>query len=237
MNKALAPIEDSRKTLAAQVVERIRLAILDQSLPPGSRINQYKIAEDLQVSIVPVREALKALEAEGLVSITPRRGAFVTEISFGDLDELYFARKLLESQTAVIACHHLTDDDYAVLQSLMDAMQVSTDAGDIRLFMQQNREFHMQIYRAANNRYLLQTIEKLWEHSELYRYRYMFVLCNADIVHQEHRDIFAACRAQDEARVSQLVQDHIWHTRTGIYEQLATELHPATGDTPNGKRN
>jgi len=236
MNKALAPIEESRKTLAAQVVERIRQAILDQSLPPGSRINQYKLAEVLEVSLVPVREALKALEAEGLVTITPRRGAFVTEISFGDLDELYYARKVLESQTAVIACHHLTAEDYTALNTLMSDMKASTDAGDIRLFMQQNREFHMRIYRAANNRYLLQTIEKLWEHSELYRYRYMFVLRNADIVHQEHHDIFDACRAQDEARVSQLVQDHIWHTRNGIYDQLSTELPQAPAGTPNGKQ-
>jgi DNA-binding GntR family transcriptional regulator len=230
MNKALAPIEDSRKTLTAQVVERIREAILIQSLAPGSRINQYKLADDLQVSLVPVREALKALEAEGLVTITPRRGAFVTEISFDDLDQLYFARKLLESETAVLACHHLTPEDYDALHGLMTDMRASTDATDIRLFMQLNREFHMRIYRAAGNHYLLQTIEKLWEHSELYRYRYMFVLRNADVVHQEHAEIFEACRQHDEPLLRRLVQEHIWHTRDGIHQQLSSELaQPSSG--------
>jgi DNA-binding GntR family transcriptional regulator len=224
MSRALAPIEDTRRTLAAQVVERIRQAILDQSLPPGSRINQYKLAEDLEVSLVPVREALKALESEGLVSITPRRGAFVTEISLSDLDELYFARKLLEGEAIALACPHLTEADFAALAELMTAMRASTDAADIRAFMLGNREFHMRIYTAAGNRYLLQTIEKLWEHSELYRFRYMFVLRNADVVHQEHNEIFAACRAGDADRARHLIHEHIWHTRSGILQQLVSEF-------------
>lgn len=224
MSRALAPIEDTRRTLAAQVVERIRQAILDQSLPPGSRINQYKLAEDLEVSLVPVREALKVLESEGLVSITPRRGAFVTEISLSDLDELYFARKLLEGEAIALACPHLTEADFAALAELMTAMRDSTDAADIRAFMLGNREFHMRIYAAAGNRYLLQTIEKLWEHSELYRFRYMFVLRNAEIVHHEHTEIFAACRAGDADRARLLIHAHIWHTRSGILEQLVTEF-------------
>ncbi|MBK8028358.1 MAG: GntR family transcriptional regulator [Chloroflexi bacterium] len=74
MSKALSPIEENRRTLAAQVAERIRQAILTRDLAPGSRVNQYQLAEDLNVSLVPVREALKTLEAEGLVTITPRRG-------------------------------------------------------------------------------------------------------------------------------------------------------------------
>lgn len=224
MRRAIEPIEGSRLTLAAQVVERIRQAILDQSLPPGSRINQYKLAEALNVSLVPVREALKVLESEGLVSITPRRGAFVTEISLSDLDELYFARKLLEGEAIALACPLLTDADFAALAELMRCMRASTDSGDIRAFMQGNRDFHMRIYAAAGNRYLLQTIEKLWEHSELYRYRYMFVLRNADSVHDEHDQIVAACRAGDAERARALIHAHIWHTRSGILAQLVTEF-------------
>jgi DNA-binding GntR family transcriptional regulator len=230
VTKALAPIEDNRRTLAAQVVERIRQAILDQSLPPGSRINQYKLAEDLNVSLVPVREALKELEAEGLVSITPRRGAFVTEISFDDLDELYFARRLMEGEAIALACRRLSEEDFQTLTNLMSAMQASTDQGAIHPFMQQNRAFHMHIYAAADNRYLKQIIENLWERSELYRYRYMFVLRNADVIHQEHDDIFNACRDGDAERARQLIHEHIWHTRNGIYEHLVNDFSHTSGE-------
>jgi DNA-binding GntR family transcriptional regulator len=234
MSKALSPIEDSRRTLAAQVAERIREAILNRTLTPGSRINQYQMAESLNVSLVPVREALKTLEAEGLVTITPRRGAFVTEISLDDLDELYFARKLLEGEAITLACQHLTDADFNALRQMMDAMKSATQNGDIHLFMQHNRAFHMRIYGATHNRYLLQMIENLWERSELYRYRFMFVLRNADTIHREHEDIFAACRSRDHERARALAQAHIWHTRSGLLQQLQDEF-AAPPDTANGK--
>lgn len=224
MSKALSPIEDSRRTLAAQVAERIRQAILTQTLPPSSRINQYQLAEDLQVSLVPVREALKTLEAEGLVTITPRRGAFVTEISLDDLDELYFARKLIEGEAMALACEHLTEHDFTILRSIIDEMRAATAGDDIHAFMQYNRDFHMHIYSATRNRYLFQVIETLWDRSELYRYRYMFVLHNADVIHQDHEEIFAACQSRDVERARQLAQNHIWHTRNGIHQQLASEF-------------
>ena len=232
MSKALSPIEDSRRTLAAQVAERIRQAILKQTLAPGSRINQYQLAEDLSVSLVPVREALKTLEAEGLVTITPRRGAFVTEISLDDLDELYFARKLIEGEAIALACAELTAHDFIILRNIMDEMRAATTNEDIHAFMQHNRDFHMHIYSTTKNRYLFQLIEGLWERSELYRYRYMFVLRNAEVIHQEHEEIFAACQAQDTERARRLAHDHIWHTRNGIHRQLA---HEFSTDSKAGK--
>jgi DNA-binding GntR family transcriptional regulator len=235
MTKALSPIEDNKRTLAMQVGERIRYAILNRTLPPGSRINQYQLAEDLQVSLVPVREALKTLEAEGLVMITPRRGAFVTEISMDDLDELYFARKLLEGEAIALACPLLTDDDFAYMRDLIRQMKAATASGDIPAFMQHNRDFHMRIYAATRNRYLLQMIDNLWERSELYRYRYMFILRNADVIHQEHDDIYHACYERSAEHARALAQHHIWQTRNGVHHQLEHEFS-ATEPAVNGKQ-
>src|SRR5690349_2878655 len=109
ISKSFSPIEDSRRTLAAQVQERVREAILKQTLKPGERIDQNKLADELRVSMAPLREALKDLEAEGLVTIYPRRGAFVTEMSVDDLDKLYFARALIEGETIYNAVPRLTD--------------------------------------------------------------------------------------------------------------------------------
>jgi len=224
MSNKISPIEDNLRTLAAQTATRIRQAIFNRTLAPGSRVNQYQLAEDLKVSIVPVREALKTLEAEGLVTITPRRGAFVTEISLDDLDELYFTRKLIEGEAIALACPHLIDEDFTILRRFMDEMKATTDRGDIHAFMQYNRDFHMHIYRMTNNRYLFQVIGNLWERSELYRYSYMFVLRNPDLVHKEHEDIFTACLERDLERARVLAGVHIWHTRDGIRQQLANEI-------------
>ncbi|MBL8132785.1 MAG: GntR family transcriptional regulator [Anaerolineae bacterium] len=239
MSKVLRPIEDNRRTLAAQVAERIRHAILNRDLMPGSRINQYQLAEDLSVSLVPVREALKTLEAEGLVTITPRRGAFVTEISLDDLDELYFARQLIEGESVRIASPKLNDDDFTFLRQTNDAMKGATDQRDIHAFMQLNRAFHMRIYQAMNNRHLVQVIEAMWERSELYRFRYLFVTRNAEPIHQEHEAILSALMNRDTDLAVQLARDHIWHTRIGIYEQISQDMAisalPAGGNT-DGKK-
>ena len=168
------------------------------------------------------------------MTITPRRGAFVTEISLDDLDELYFTRKLIEGEAIALACPQLTDEDFTILRRIMDEMKATTDRGDIHAFMQYNRDFHMHIYRMTNNRYLFQVIGNLWERSELYRYRYMFVLRNPDLVHKEHEDIFTACLERDPERACMLAGAHIWHTRDGIRQQLAheisTSLASANGD-------
>ena len=193
ITKSFNPIEDSRRTLAAQVQERIREAILKQTLKPGERIDQNKLAEELQVSMAPIREALKGLEAEGLVIIQPRRGAFVTEVSISDMDELYFTRGLIEGEAIYHAVPRLTDAHFIALQNMIAAMRRATDSNDINTYIVLNRQFHTHIYSVLDNQHLTQVIQMLWERSELYRFRYMFVTRDHERIHQEHDEILEAC--------------------------------------------
>jgi DNA-binding GntR family transcriptional regulator len=224
MSEPFSPIDNSPKTLAAQVQARIRDAILNRRLKPGERIDQNRLAEEFNVSIVPVREALKGLEAEGLVSIVPRRGAFVTAISRSDLDDLYFARQLIEGETIAHAVSYLTEDDFAHLESLITQMRQAIDDEDIRRFMVLNRQFHMRIYSAPGNQHLIQLIQHLWERSELYRYRFLFVVRSAETIHQEHEEIVKACRARDAAHAREMAIAHIRHTQDGLHLELAAEF-------------
>ncbi len=235
MSKPMTPIEGSHKTLAAQVNERIREAILKQTLKPGVRIDQMQLARDLNVSLVPVREALKSLEVEGLVHIVPRRGAFVTEISLNDLDDLYFARKVIEGELIYHAVPHLKEQDYVDLQALNVEMRAATDAGDVAGFMDRNRQFHMRIYEALDNSHLLGVVNQLWERSELYRYRYMFILRNASTIHAEHDAILSACRAGDRPRARELAINHIGSTQEGLHQQLKAEF-TQEGTSDDGAR-
>jgi DNA-binding GntR family transcriptional regulator len=219
MTSDFSPIEAPKQTLAAQVQERIRDAIIRRVLKPGTRIDQNKLADDLHVSLVPVREALKSLQAEGLVTIIPRRGAFVTEVSQEHLDDLYFARQIIEGEAVYHAVPHLQPAHFAEQHRLMREMQQATDAHDIALFMDLNRQFHMLIYEALGNQHLMQTILSLWERSELYRYRYMFVLHNAAKVHAEHAALVEACGAGDAPRAKELAILHIRNTQIGIHKE------------------
>jgi DNA-binding GntR family transcriptional regulator len=233
MSKPLPPIEVSHRTLAAQVTERIRLAILNHTLLPGSRINQHQLAEDLDVSLVPVREALKTLEAEGLVTINPRRGAFVTAISLDDLDELYAARQFIEGEAIRLAVDHLTQEDFAALHAMIVEMQQMTARGSIPEFIRLNRAFHMRIYQAMRNRHLYHVVDTLWERSELYRYRYMFVIRNAETIHQEHLAIHDALVRRDADAASALAREHIHHTRNGLYARIAEDIQSAPPPQPD----
>ncbi len=224
ISRAFKPIEDSQRTLAAQVQERIRDAILKQTLPPGERIDQNKLAEQLQVSMAPIREALKDLEAEGLVTIYPRRGAFVTEMSADDLDKLYFARALIEGETIFHAVPHLTEDNLKRLGGFVSGMRQATLEEDVSTYITLNRQFHLDIYRPLDNPHLLQVIQNLWKRSELYRYHLIAATHDTERVHREHEAILDACYRRDQARAREVAMLHIRHTQEELHVYLKAEI-------------
>lgn len=216
----LKPIGDNEKTVSAIVQERIREAILSNVLPAGSRIDQSGLAADLNVSLVPVREALKALEAEGFVQIVPRRGAFVTKTSLDDMEDLYFAREVLEGGAAYHAAPKLTDKDLALLDDLMGKMAQTLDEHNFNRFSEYNRQFHFAIYAAAGSEHLMGAITNLWELAERYRYRYLFIKERGATIQQEHERIREACHARNPTRLRDAIIDHMRHTLLGIKANL-----------------
>jgi DNA-binding GntR family transcriptional regulator len=219
----IQPIEDSKKTVTAMVQERVRQAILDGILPAGSRIDQNQLAADLNVSLVPVREALKMLEGEGFVQIIPRRGAFITEASIPDMEDLYFTRQILEGQAAYHAAEKLTDDHIQQLEEHYTIMDQALEQHDYAGFMQHNRAFHFVIYDAPESRYLANMIAGMWDLSERYRYRYMYIKDQGAAVQREHRDIIDACRKRDPKEVRNAIIQHMQHTLRSIREYIARE--------------
>ena len=218
----IQPIEESKKTIAAIVRDRIRAAILEGVLPAGSRIDQNRLASDLNVSLVPVREALKKLEGEGFVQIIPRRGAFVTEASLKDMEDLYFARNILEGEVAFHAAGKLTDDDLDALDRLMPRMTEALAAQDYPRFTELNRQFHFIIYNAAGSAYLSNMIAGLWELAERYRYRYIFMSDRSSVIQAEHQSILDACHARDGERLREAIVYHMNQTFLGIRAYISS---------------
>lgn len=226
---SIQPIEDSKRTITAMVQERVRDAILEGLLPAGSRIDQNQLAADLNVSLVPVREALHKLQGEGFVQIIPRRGAFVAESSLEDMADIYFTRQITEGQAAYHAAPRLSDEELAQLDKLCAAMEQAIKAQHYPDFMRQNHDFHFIIYQAAGSRYLLNMITSLWDLSERYRYRYMYLKDQGEAVQAEHREILAACHARDSKRLRDAIIMHMQHTEKAIRSYYVA--HPNGGDT------
>jgi DNA-binding GntR family transcriptional regulator len=216
VNKRIQPIEDSKKTISNIAQERIRAAILEGILTPGRRIDQNQLAKDLDTSLVPVREALKKLEGEGFVQIVPRRGAFVTNTSIDDMEDLYFARSLLEGQAGYHAAPNLTDSELEQLDSLHQKIGVALESHDFVEFTHLNRLFHFLIYDAARSKYLSNVIAGLWDHAERYRYRYVFFKDQGNVIQGEHLAIVEACHARDSKALREAIVFHMTQTLTGI---------------------
>jgi DNA-binding GntR family transcriptional regulator len=220
----IQPIEETSRTISRMVHERIRTAILKGALSPGAILDQKTLARDLNTSIVPVREALRKLESEGFVQIVPRRGAYVTEVSVEDMENLYQARAILEGQTAYQAAPLLTEGDIRKLEGLCAKMSSALHQEDYAAFTQLNRQFHFVIYDAVGNSYVSNMIAGLWELAERYRYRYTFFKDQADTIQAEHNAILEACQKRDSSTLQEAIVYHLNRTLSGIRTFIEQDL-------------
>ena len=210
-------------TATEQVYEQVRDAIRAGELVPGQRIDQSELARRFGTSIVPVREALARLQADGLVRIVPHRGAFVEEMGPDALIDIYSMCELLEENAARLAAPNLSDADLELLQRLLEQMGDATAQTDYAALFQLNRSFHFAIYRAAQREHLLQIIEQLWDQGDRYRRIYTELPDRARLALEEHRIILKACRRRDPDAMGITVRHHVHQTTIGLLEYLRAQ--------------
>lgn len=194
------------KPLYIEVAERIRQRIYSRDLEPGSWIDELKMAESFGISRTPLREALKVLAAEGLITIKVRRGAYVTEVSDKDLRDVYHLLALLESDAAASAAAHATAQQLQQLQELHAQLQDS--AGDANRFFKINEQFHKQLLGLSSNRFLLQTVADLRKVMKLNRQQSLFKEGRIHDSLQEHAAIMQALLQRAPEKARQAMQQH-----------------------------
>ena len=197
--------------LYEQVAERVRARILAHTLPPGSWIDEQALAAEYGISRTPLREALKVLASEGLVTMKLRRGAYVTEVSERDLSEVFHLLALLESDAAAVVATQATAAQMAELEALH--LQLETTVADRDAFFSANEQFHMRLLLIADNRWRLQMVNDLRRVMKLNRHHSLFKQGRLEASLAEHREIMAALSARDGARVKRLMRQHINHGR------------------------
>lgn len=199
-------------TASARVAEALRTEILGGVLPPGSRIRQEEVAARLGASRVPVRDALRILEADGLVTLVANTGAWVAQLSLAECEENYQIRERVEPLLLRYAAPRLTDDLLASLEELAIEMQSSTDVEE---FLRRDREFHLLSYSTAETGVLGDLVQRMWNTTQPYRRAFAMQLDRRSwrVVHDEHHMITAALREHDITGAERVLEGHIRRTR------------------------
>lgn len=197
---------------SVRVAEGIRAGIVSGEYTPGSRLRQEEIAERFGASRVPVREALKMLEAEGLVTLVPNAGAWVSHLTLAECEEVYQTRERLEPLLMRYSLPHLTPRDVHELERLAEQMAQTDDVAE---FLQLDRQFHMLSYSGAHTLVLNDLVTRLWNTTQPYRRAYTLMIDahNQRIVHDEHHLLVTAVREGDADGAERTVESHIRRTR------------------------
>ena len=196
----------SPRALYEEVAELLRQRIFSRELAPGSWIDEMKLAEEYGISRTPLREALKVLAAEGLVTMKVRRGAYVTEVSEKDLSDVYHLLSLLESDAAGVVAQHASDAQLAELQSLHKQLEAA--AGNREKFFAINERFHMRLLEIAGNRWRDQMVADLRKVMKLNRHNSLLKSGRVKESMLEHRAIVDALVRRDPKSAVKKMQEH-----------------------------
>jgi DNA-binding GntR family transcriptional regulator len=210
MQDSRSGVSLSPRALYEEVAELLRQRIFNRELEPGSWIDELKIAEEYGISRTPLREALKVLASEGLVTMKVRRGAYVTEVSSQDLSDVYHLLSLLESDAASVVATRATDAELAELQSLHNALEAAARQGKKNAdpFFAVNEQFHMRLLQLANNRWRNQMVADLRKVMKLNRHNSLLKTGRIAESLQEHRAIMEALCARNAELTRQRMHEH-----------------------------
>jgi len=224
----------SRSVLSDQVRDHLLQAILDGRYPPGARIVETRVARELGTSQAPVREALRDLEALGVVETTAFRGARVRRPSADELLEAFVIRAELESLGARLAIPRLTDEDLAVLAGYVDEMQRADLTGDTHAEASADAAFHGRVVELAGNT----TLERVWRTLEPFsRTCITIVAPGADRrrIADEHVPVLEALRRRDPALVTEVLHRHFDNAAAvlaGMWTDAGPQSTASRADTP-----
>jgi DNA-binding GntR family transcriptional regulator len=203
---SMAAVSLTPRALYEEVAELLRQRIFNRELAPGSWIDELKLAEEYGISRTPLREALKVLATEGLVTMKVRRGAYVTEVSERDLADVYHLLALLESDAAGVVATQATSSQLKELQGLHNELEKA--AGNRERFFEINEAFHMRLLEIANNRWRDQMVADLRKVMKLNRHNSLLKSGRIEESLAEHRAIMQALAARDAESTAQRMREH-----------------------------
>jgi DNA-binding GntR family transcriptional regulator len=203
------PLTMQRKSTVEMAVEILREKILRGEYEENSALRQDALAAELGVSRIPVREALRQLEAEGLVNFSPHLGAVVSSLSLSEIEELFNLRALLESELLRQAVERMNDEVLERAESVLEAYEAAFERGDVAAWGELNWEFHATLLAVSDRPLTMGVLSTLHNHSDRYMRMQLALTHGEHRATGEHRAILEAARERDAPEAAHLMAEHI----------------------------
>lgn len=202
------------------VFNTLRRAIITGEFAPGERLMEITLANRLGVSRTPVREAIRKLELEGLVTMIPRKGAQVAKITEKNLRDVIEIRCVLEEFAASLACERITEEEKAEMEQLHQQFVQSAKTHDILDIVEKDEQFHDAIFRATKNDRLITIINNLREQFYRYRMEYVKDIEQHSILVKEHEELMTAIFQKDSETAKQIMRTHLKNQQDGVIQAI-----------------
>lgn len=210
-----------RQSLTVAVADKLRDQIIRGEIPEGAQLRQDAIATQYRVSRIPVREALRQLDAEGLIAIVPNRGAVVPALSPDDVEELFSIRALLEPEVLKLSIPHLTGDDFSQAEEVLQQyVQELRREEHVSSWGRMNWQFHSILYSRANQPRFLAIIRNVNNSGERYTRLQLYLTHGMKRANEEHHQILELCRERDIAAACKLLRQHIQYAGESLKHAL-----------------
>jgi len=226
-----------RQSLTSAVADKLRDQIIRGEIPEGAQLRQDAIATQYHVSRIPVREALRQLDAEGLISIVPNRGAVVPALSPDDIRELFSIRALLEPEVLKLSIPHLKDEDLSQAEAVLAKYMSELKREDhVSAWGRLNWQFHSILYSRANQPRFMAIIRNVNNSGERYTRLQLYLTHGMKRANEEHHQILDFCRQRDVTAACKLLRQHIQYAGESLRKVLeerrvASELAAGGGKT------
>ena len=215
----------NHKPLREMVYEELKMQILKGSIIPGTRMMEVELAEEMGVSRTPIREAIRKLEKEGLVTIEPRRGAYASMISTEDMVEILEVRQDLEGLAAYFAADRMTGEQMAELKEVSNNYNEAVKRGKMEDMIKYDTRFHHIIVESCRNKILVQMIEQLQELVLRFRYIYYDNFRRAENMPEEHEAIVAAISEGNADKARAAADIHIDRLKELVVKEGVQQRH------------
>jgi DNA-binding GntR family transcriptional regulator len=208
-------------TLHQEAASRLRQRLIQGQIPPGAKLNERELAQDLAVSRTPLREAIRMLAAEGLVELLPNRGAVALQLSPQDVADTFDVIGGLEGQAGALAAERITDAELTEIRALHLEMRAAHTRRDLPGYYRLNAEIHARINAAARNPVLTRTWQTINARLQALRFRSNFDETKWARALDEHERMVELLAARDGAALRALLEQHLRHKRDAVLEQMA----------------
>lgn len=207
-----------RVSVVDNVTERLRGALLTGEIQPGERIKVAELEKSLGVSHIPIREAVRRLEAEGLIVALPQRAAVAAGVDLGDLAGLYDLRRIIECDVIRRSAEQMTDDQVAAARNALAELEAVVQDHDSPRFWEAHQAFHWVLLEPGASAWIERVLLQTWFASQ--RYVRLFVSATLEPAMADHRELVACCEARDGRRAADVLRRHLDRTENAVRQAL-----------------